>query len=550
MDINSMSGGYEPNRVTGLASGLDTDALIKKMLTPDQMEIDRVKQDEQRILWKQEQMGDIIKDLKDFNNYFDILSPNNLVSSKNYAGTVAKSSDENQVQAQTFAGAVKGTYKVYVNTIAKPAMAQAELKVGTKKATSSDTLASLGITKDNLKGGLEFDINGAKFKLEVFDSKATDKNKNKNTAGIKEDDSISDLIEKIKNLEGTVNDSTGKTQTVSFLKYANISFSELTGKLTISTNDTGEKKTLKVSGDFAKALNLPSNSQRGNDTSLSIIPPGEEDDVKGENKKKYTVTSETSNLTIDNISYSVENAKKGSSVIISVNADGTEGVKKIKGFVEKYNKLVEKIQSRLSEKQQFKYKPLMPEQKKSMSKEDAEEWNKKSQQGLLRNSMQLSSLLNDLRGAFYNKVKDAGLMITDLGISTTKNYRDGGKLQIDEKKLKFALENKGEQVQRLFIEKGTEKEHKGVFTIIKERLDKSIGFSGDLIKEAGGKNSAWEFNNALSKRIKEKIKLVEKLEKRMYRRQEELYKQFAQLETAMSQANSQAGYLAGMMPHQ
>jgi len=58
------AGGGSMMRITGMATGLDVDAMVKKMMLGEQAKVDKVAQERQTIVWKQEAYQDIIKDIK------------------------------------------------------------------------------------------------------------------------------------------------------------------------------------------------------------------------------------------------------------------------------------------------------------------------------------------------------------------------------------------------------------------------------------------------------------------------------------------------------
>ena len=51
-------------RIPGLATGMDTDQMIKDMLTGEQNKVDKAKQKEQITKWQQESYREIIKNVK------------------------------------------------------------------------------------------------------------------------------------------------------------------------------------------------------------------------------------------------------------------------------------------------------------------------------------------------------------------------------------------------------------------------------------------------------------------------------------------------------
>src|SRR5690606_7993389 len=142
----------------------------------------------------------------------------------------------------------------------------------------------------------------------------------------------------------------------------------------------------------------------------------------------------------------------GSSTL-TVQADTTKTFDKIKVFIDKYNETIADIEKQLVEKRYPDFQPLSAEQKKDMTDNDIELWEEKSRSGLLRNDPILKSAIQELRRSFTNPVEGmpAGSinMLSQIGINTG-TWSEGGKLFIDEDKLKKALTDKPDQVMALF----------------------------------------------------------------------------------------------------
>ncbi|HBA02675.1 MAG TPA: flagellar cap protein FliD, partial [Clostridium sp.] len=122
-------------RTTGLATGLDTDTIIKQMLTPYQSRVDSAKQSKDIILLKQQLYRDVAKDINSlYSKYMDVNSTSNLLLSTNYKTSVFKSSNDLAVSAEGLAGAKVGNYKVNVTEVAKPAqITETASNLGDKK---------------------------------------------------------------------------------------------------------------------------------------------------------------------------------------------------------------------------------------------------------------------------------------------------------------------------------------------------------------------------------------------------------------------------------
>lgn len=526
MQINA-NNNTDYNRITGLATGIDTDGMVKKSLTEDNIRLNQIKQKRQMIVWKQEAYIDIIKDLKEFyNEYLDILAPEetNLMTSSAYSGLKSESSNKNKIIANAFGGAISGSYEVKVLEVATSAQ---------KQSVNMENL--LSIKEINLKTKLcDLGIKNGKVQFSIKDNKSNeDLNTDKIfTVDIKEDETIEELINNLKNtkLDDSSKDILGN--------YINVNFSELTKKITFKTKDTGVNQKLKISdftSNLANRLGIDGEVQ-GTDAKVSIKPPGESTffQSKAYNKNIFT---------IDNIQYHIKDCQKGDMVTINVSRDAKEKIEKFKKFIDKYNSLIEKIKTKVEEKKEYKFLPLTEEQKKEMSTDEIKKWQEKAKKGMLSRESNLSNLLINLRETFYSTVEGAGLTAQEIGIETTSNWRDGGKLKLNEEKLKKALETKGDKVEKLFNQSSHNKNEKGILQRFKDTFNNYIGSKGILIKKAGYKGTTWMLNNDLSKKIERKNKAIREMENKIFTKQQRLYKMFAILEKNMNKLNSQSSWL-------
>ncbi|MDD4504553.1 MAG: flagellar cap protein FliD N-terminal domain-containing protein, partial [Clostridiaceae bacterium] len=132
-------------RLSGLASGLDTDTMVKQLMRIETMKVDKVKQQKQLLEWKRDGYRNITNSLRGFRDtYLDVLSATNMKSEKNYKVFSITSSDSNYVTAKGLADATAGSHSIQVNNVA------------TAEVRQSNT----GVTKDVL-GNAITDTNAA-----------------------------------------------------------------------------------------------------------------------------------------------------------------------------------------------------------------------------------------------------------------------------------------------------------------------------------------------------------------------------------------------------
>ncbi len=229
----------------------------------------------------------------------------------------------------------------------------------------------------------------------------------------------------------------------------------------------------------------------------------------------------------------------------------------IKSFVEDYNKLIEEVYdyigtSPAKDSSGNKYEPLTDEEKEAMSEEEIEKWEKTAKQGILYNDSTVSDIMSKMRTALYNTVElDDGSKIGlfSIGIRTSKDYGEHGKLEIDEEQLDKMLSTNLDAVTELF----TDSEN-GLMKQIDTILDGAVKTTGarenrgTLIRKAGAENSS---TTILDSSI---FKEMEKLQERIYdlqdkynSREEYWWGVFTNLESMMSDMNSQSSYISSYL---
>lgn len=521
-------------RITGMATGMDTDSTIKQLMKPYNMRLDKMKQDKQVVQWKQDLYREIIGDINTLKStYFDnLLNPSTSILNKNNYSILDASTDtQNAVSLTAGAGAVAGNYSVKVDNLAESAV----LGGGATGISSSSTkLSDLGITD----GTLELTVNGSATPISV----AVDSTK-----------TVSDLI-------SSINSASGGT--------AVARYSELTKTFTIKTAQTGSTSSLAIGSsdagflnNFKTALGIAADTDSGVDAQVKITPPG---------GAETTVTKSTNNFSIDGVTYSLTNTNAAASTI-SLTLNTQKAVDKIKTFVGKYNELLDKIQTKIEQKKSG-YSPLTDDQKSSMKSEEITKWEDKAKEGILRNDDLLSKFTQDLRNTLYQTVQGAGIALTDsMGFGTTEDTTKRGQISIDETKLKAALQNNGDQIMNLFCktsesqptynramtssEKQTRISEEGIFQRIKDVLEDytstmyrdSNGKKGTLIERAGIKGDLSEIKNLYYEDLVARNTRITDMERKISDKENQYYNQFAKLESAMNQMNSQQSWLSSQL---
>lgn len=239
-------------------------------------------------------------------------------------------------------------------------------------------------------------------------------------------------------------------------------------------------------------------------------------------------------------------------VTLSSTTDVDDMMGKIKEFVTKYNELVKEMNDQTKEKKYRDYPPLTDDQRKDMSENEIKLWEEKAKSGLLRSDSILRSGLADIRGLIYQSNPAVSNpkynTLFNIGITSSKSYNDGGTLEIDEEKLRKALEDDPDAVTALFTNSGSEKE-----TITVDGVEKTVDTRGFLQKLRGSMNtfkidiekkagmaSSVDNSYTIGKSIVDMDKRIDTWKDKLEKIEARYWKQFSAMESAINKANSQS----------
>jgi len=632
-------------RITGIASGMDTDNMIKDLMKAESAKKDKVEKEQMYEEWRKEEYQDISKMLREFStNNFDVLSPStNFRSPAMFADfTSSILSGGVESSAVTVTG---NTDITNLNHTINKITTLASNDLYTSTAKLKDTMEGASITIGNIDGSTDNSINksivdgndtfvlsfdgvsksitldggyadvvglvtdiqakiDAEFgenkilvspdgdKLSIgsveeghqtsliesdadiltnlgFTSGDSDYLKSSETLsdafsldtgnpialtingvsdfGITSDDTINEMMDKINDSDAGVT----------------ISYSSLSGKFELKSDETGEinKITFEDTDNFIE-------------TSLKI-------DVTGTNE--YTaatdaefeidgvITSRSNNdFTIDGANYSlkqlhntIDNPMDPIEITLSPDTDGL--VEKITSFVDKYNEIIETINGKLDEKKYYDYSPLNADEKEAMSDDDIELWEEKAKSGILGSSNELENIASQLRTLIYEPIEGLDISLKDIGITTSSNYKDNGKLTIDEDTLKSSINNNYGKVVELFTKtsdvdyddtsnRGARKAEEGIANRLYDVLQDNIrntrdanGNKGILIEKAGYENEVSDFDNLIQDAINDYKDRIFDILEYLDDKEEYYYSMFAKMESAMSEMQSQSDWLYSQM---
>lgn len=579
---------YRTSGILGLSSGIDSETVIEGMLAKTQTKIDKQLGLKQQILWKQEIYRDVIGDIQSLQRkFFDNLNPKSNLLSKSFFSSQTVTSSSTSVQATSNQSTSSELVVDYISQLATGTKLLSQKGVSKDITLSVNPLAltsdsSINVTLDGITKSiklvgsnetevlnqLQLDLNnqfgtgivvasdgtistiasrqvsigGTSENLEAIGLFANTSNRVELNTQLKDLNLKQSLVGpdfsfKINGIEFNFDETKSINEIIDTINQSNanvsLSYSNISDTFTLTSKTLGQGVLIDcedISGNFLNSLfkvdMTEYNVVDGKNARLSVN--GQEIE---RNSNSFEVNQFKLSLLSTNPNPSTLSAKNSVSQVVDI----------ISKFVEDYNKLIDKVYNLTTEKSEYReYSPLTDTQKKDMSESEVELWEKKAKTGLVRSDTNLVSLLTELRQSLFSQL-DSSISLKDIGISSG-SYSDRGKLSIDTTKLSSALENRMDEVQALF----TNKEN-GLATrfntILNKNVQTSIGNPGRLVLVAGIANTSTDEKNSLNERIKTIESTITNLQ-RMYDSQKERYwKQFTNLETAMSKLNSQSSWL-------
>ncbi|KRG15072.1 hypothetical protein ACA30_07780 [Virgibacillus soli] len=313
-------------------------------------------------------------------------------------------------------------------------------------------------------------------------------------------------------------------------------YDSFTDQVTLTRKETGKfgdgEKDIQVNGDFmTNILNFDN----------QIVDDGQNAKftINGLETERSSNTFDMSGVTITlKQTFGADSIQQAAT--ISVGNDTEQVFENIKQFVEDYNALIKEISDKINEPLYRDYKPLTDDEREELSEKQQEKWEEMARSGLLKGDMVLSGVLSSMRMDMYSTVETNGIFkqLASIGIKTTANYLEGGKLEIDEAKLKAALEEDPESVENLF--RGNDSEAgKGIV----HRLYDTVDASMKKLQEKAGRATSTNQQFTLGRELISVDKSIDRFEDKLKLTEERYWRQFTAMERAIQQANQQSAYL-------
>jgi flagellar hook-associated protein 2 len=507
-------------RFTGLSSGMDTETIVKTLLTNHQSKVDNEKNKQTLLDWRKEAWKEMNTKISTFNTKYT----DKLRLAGSYATTKATISNENAISIASAGTMPEGVHKIENITLAKSAYVNSADKIQFPAISTSTTLSDLGVV-----GSTTININGIDVTL---DSTDTLEDVKAEFAGANADLKVgTDGTLKITNNEGTTQETinyvsgdselfkklglgSGSSINIGKDELAPLTGDSLSTRLSLlglNENDTiilnGKTITVEV-GESMDSLVGKMQQQVGSDLNINFDSINQKmfisskkagvnitiggtalDELKltappvDGNQASCTyngveIKSDSNVITVNGFTITLKQ-EASDPVYVSATKDTEGTVKLFKEFIDEYNKLIEDINTKLDTKKSRTYQPLTEEQKESMTDKEIEQWEDKIKESLFYRDSGLTEVRDVLRDGLAGVVNNSNnsyKVLSDIGITTGK-WQDKGKLVLDETKLLKALQEKPDEVISLLTGSESEAEAKKAYQKANNITDAAIDAS-------------------------------------------------------------------------
>lgn len=535
-------------RMTGMVSGLDTDSIVKELVSAYSTKKEKYEKEQTKLGWKQE----IWKDLnKEVNTFYK--SVGNLRFAGGYSTKKTTSSDTTKATVSAGSNAVTGTQKLHVLSTAQSGYltgGKITASDSSAKVTSSTKLSELGFTEDET--ALKFI--------------AKDKDGKDISADIKlsKDSTISDAVKALRDvgLNASFDENNGRIFLSSSATGASTDFSlksdgsdaskNLLNTLALNTDASevteASKRATKIDGsDAAIVLNgvvYTSSSNNFSINGLSISVNAVTDSVDLSKAKT------NGSLDADKISDMLVNTPLNDSEAISITTStDTQGIyDKIKDFITSYNNIINKMTKLYNADSAGNYEPLTDDEKSEMSDSEIEKWETKIKDSLLRRDSTLSTVMSAMTTAMSGgaTVNGKTYFLSNFGISTlgymnaAENEQNAYHIDGDEDdentsgntdKLMTALNSDPDTVMDFM---------KQMATNLYNAIDKQM--TSTTLRS---KYSIYN-DKEMTTQYKNYTTTIKQWETKISDKEDYYYKKFSSMESALSKLNSQTSSLSGL----
>ncbi|MBO8173156.1 MAG: flagellar filament capping protein FliD [Bacillaceae bacterium] len=452
---------------SGLASGIDTQALIDQLMAIERRPLVRMNGqlsdlESTKKIWQQ--INTKLKNLEQ--------SLADLKSASTYTSKAVTSTSDNVATATAESTAADTTYNLEVIALAEAhSIASASDQVDPNNYFATNATANLSLTVGSQAQSIDITINDT--------------------------DTMEDILDKINNQVATLQEADSS--------FIGVEASIINGQLVLVSEETGLSNAITVNTDDlgllydSGAAAFVNELQAAKDASFEI------------NNLQMTRSTNTVDDAVSGVTFTL---KETGTTSITVDKDADKTVDAVKKFVKAYNDAYEFIYDQYD-----------------ISGDD-------NAAGNLKGDYSVSLILDNLWRKVTQEVNNSGALthLSQIGIQTEGLTGDSvsGKLKVDETKLKEALQEDPSSVQQLF----SNSNETGIADSLEEYLNSYIEYGTGIISER---------QKSIERQIEAMKDQIERFSDRMDIREQNLIRQFTEMEKALSAMSAQSNWFASQM---
>ncbi len=498
--------------LSGLASGMDTQGMVRDMMRVHRVKVDRVVREKTKLQWKKEAWDDMNKNL--FGFYKKELFSFKLA--KSYRAKKLNSSNPSLIETLNGEKAPNGNHHIEIQQMAKGSYLTGE-KID-KEGLDIDSNTKVSDLLDFADGEAKT------IKVSTKEGEAPKE------ISVTKDDTLGSIAQKMKDLDVDMT----------------VGFDSTYDRFFMNSKSTGQKVQISVDGDDA-LLNVMGFKAGTADADGNIQGGTRKGSLGTDAKFVYNgteLTSESNEVDVNGLKFNIMSDTGDVDITVAQDVDAVYN--KVKDFVNKYNEIIDLIQEKYDAPSSKGFDIPTKEEKAAISEKDAEDLEKRIKDSLFRKDDDLMGIKDTMRRILSTNqgvdTKDMKFKtLSDLGIKSAEyKLRENGKLHIEgdedddlystgENKLRKAIEEDPEAVEELLTALG------------KELYDKM----GDKMKSSKISSALTFYNDkTMRKQLDNYSKKIVDMEKKMAAMEQRYYKQFTAMEQAIQKSQSTGDWFA------
>ena len=530
-----------PIRMSGMTSGLDTESIVKALVSNYSSKVTKYTKEKTKLEWTQDSWKEV--NTKVYGLYSSI---GNLRYSSAYSMRTATSSDTSKVTVKASSEAPVGIHSLEVTKLARSAYLTSA-KIGKRVSTDGTNT----VTYDTIKS----------------DSKVSDiKDASGNTL-FSGDGKIKVTVDG-KETEIDVSNDTKMDKFIGSLTSAglNASYDEKNQRIFVSAKESGNNHSFSIaaaSGDtnatnFLNAVGLGSIAYSDGD---GIYKDASGNTVTDASDMAHMINASDATFILDGAKYTSNtnsttingltiNATGTTTQAISImtNAD-TQGLyDKIKDLLSQYNDVINDLTSRYNAASAKGYEPLTDDEKKAMSETQIEKYEDKIKSALLRRDGTVDSLMSTMTNAMSQSyvVNGKTYSLTTFGIHTlgilNANDNEQSALHID-----GDSEDSSTSANKDKLRSAITDDPDGVMGFM-QQLASGLYTNLDAKMKSTTMSSAYTVYNdkEMKKQVTDYTKLISDWQDKVDSMEDYYYNKFSKMESALTKLNSSSSAITGM----